>query len=134
MWPFERSTKKISQKKSQSLIARKNFSDMSQTQSLLSRDVGREAKLKDIVNKLDIMMTFLINFEQKTEHAHFDINERIQHISVMRQTVVKLRQEIDDTIKHMLSQDISSSQIVSTLVEKEICSRATAYRYLQRYR
>ena len=109
-----------------SQISQKN--EMKPSQSLETADTNQ------ILARLDVMMGFLREhhsvIKNQIQQTHSDLKEQL-HTLAMAKKVVR-ETSLDKIVQEKLSRGETKSQIVRQLIEAGACSRATAYRVLER--
>jgi hypothetical protein len=89
-----------------------------------SKSPGQSQRRDDeILLKLDAIMTFLRKHD-------LDVKEKLDQMAVARRILKQTN--LDEIIKQKLSQGMRPRDIVMECVSKDVCSRATAYRYVSR--
>ena len=77
----------------------------------------------EILLKLDAIMTFLRKHD-------LDVKEKLDQMAVARRILKQTN--LDEIVRQKLSQGMRPKDIVMECVSKDVCSRATAYRYVSR--
>ena len=77
----------------------------------------------EILLKLDAIMTFLRKHD-------LDVKGKLDEIAVARRILKQTN--LDEIVSQKLSQGMRPRDIVMECVSKDVCSRATAYRYVSR--
>ncbi|MGD9307363.1 MAG: hypothetical protein PVF79_24100, partial [Desulfobacterales bacterium] len=77
----------------------------------------------EILLKLDAIMTFLRKHD-------LDVKGKLDQMAVARR--ILKQNNLDEIVRQKLSQGMRPRDIVMECVSKEVCSRATAYRYVSR--
>ena len=92
------------------------------------------ADTNQILARLDIMMGFLREhhsiIKNQVQETHTDLKEQLLGLAMAKKIVKET--SLDKIVQEKLSQGKKKSQIVRLLVETGACSRATAYRVLER--
>ena len=92
------------------------------------------AEINQILARLDVMMGFLREhhgaIKNQIQEAHSDLREQLLTLGMARKVVKET--SLDRIVQEKLSQGERKSQIVRQLIETGACSRATAYRVLER--
>ena len=103
-------------------------SEIRPSQSLETVDTNQ------ILARLDIMMGFLREhhniIKNQILETHTDLKEQLLAIAMAKKIVKET--SLDKIVQEKLSRGEKKSQIVRQLVETGACSRATAYRILER--
>jgi len=103
-------------------------SEIKPSQSLETVDTNQ------ILARLDIMMGFLREhhnvIKNQIQETHTDLKEQLLSLGMAKKIVKET--SLDKIVQEKLSQGKKKSQIVRLLVETGACSRATAYRVLER--
>ena len=92
------------------------------------------ADTNQFLARLDIMMGFLREhhnvIKNQIQETHTDLKEQLLSLGMAKKIVKET--SLDKIVQEKLSQGKKKSQIVRLLVETGACSRATAYRVLER--
>ena len=88
-------------------------------------NAGGQSQRRDdeILLKLDAIMTFLRKHD-------LDVKEKLDRMAVARRILKETN--LDEIVRQKLSQGMRPRDIVVECVSKDVCSRATAYRYVSR--
>ena len=113
-------------RKGDSQISQKN--EMKPSQSLETADTNQ------ILARLDIMMGFLREhhsvIKNQIQQTHSDLKEQLLTLAMAKKVIKET--SLDKIVQEKLSKGETKSQIVRQLIEAGACSRATAYRVLER--
>jgi len=92
------------------------------------------ADTNQVLARLDIMMGFLREhhsvIKNQVQETHTDLKEQLLSLGMAKKIVKET--SLDKIVQEKLSRGEKRSQIVRQLVETGACSRATAYRVLER--
>jgi len=98
------------------------------SQSLENTDTNQ------ILARLDIMMGFLREhhsvIKNQIQQTHADLKEQLLTLAMAKKVIKET--SLDKIVQEKLSKGETKSQIVRQLIEAGACSRATAYRVLER--
>jgi hypothetical protein len=95
--------------------------------------VSQPVRQTELLNKMDAMMIFLRQHDQKLEQHTYSIMDRLAHMGQIKKAASQISSEVETIIREMSQQGLSNPQIVSRLVETNVCSRASAYRFIKKY-
>ncbi len=116
-------------------FTRKKKKSVSKSQRQVRQKVSVSQPLRqtEVLNKLDAMMIFLRQHDDRLEQHTYSIMDRLQSIGHVKKAASQISGEVETLIKEMSQQGMRHPDIVSKLVETNVCSRASAYRYINKY-
>ncbi len=105
----------------------------SQRQVRQNVSISQPVRQNEMLNKMDAMMIFLRQHDEKLEQHTYSIMDRLANIGQVKRAASQISAEVETLIREMSQQGLRHPEIVSKLVETKVCSRASAYRYIQKY-
>ena len=137
-FPWTRTRKKRKQYKHKRKPVSKSqpckTSPVSQTNEIKSSQSLETVDTNQILARLDVMTGFLREhhnvIKNQIQETHTDLKEQLISLGIAKKIVKET--SLDKIVQEKLSRGEKKSQIVRQLVETGACSRATAYRVIER--
>ena len=125
---YNRRRKPVSKSQTYKTSQVSQASDIKPSQSLETVDTNQ------ILARIDVMMGFLREhhsvIKNQIQETHTDLKEQLLALAMAKK--IAKETSLDKIVQEKLSQGEKKSLIVRLLVETGACSRATAYRVLER--
>ena len=104
-----------------------------ESETKMSQSLGTN-ETNQILARLDVIMGFLREhhgvIKNQIQEAHSDLREQLLALGMARKVLKET--SLDKIVQKKLSQGETKSQIVRQLIDTGACSRATAYRVLEK--
>ena len=118
-------------------VSRSQCGKMSQISHEHETELSQSLETSDtsqVLARLDVMMGFLREhhgiIKNQIQEAHCDLKEQLLTVAMAKKVIRET--SLDKIVREKLSHGETKSHIVRQLIEMGACSRATAYRVLER--